>query len=256
MWLSLYINYKRFSKIKKQKENTLKSYIRGVPLQNHTSVVLRRCITIYSLVKGSNLIAIKEVKKETYFIMKNKANKIREQDKLAPTLGGDEMAKLSAKAVNNPYCIARLEAAKYNNRLANRESAANELGISKDSLMDYELNLCKTVPVDKVIVMADVYNAPELLNYYCCYDCPIGKRTSKNPIEQVNISNFFRFAFYTNSILSESEKIKQVMEKVANAGGILNADEKDIEDISSFFSRVGQRAAEFNIMLEARRNKE
>lgn len=188
--------------------------------------------------------------------MKNKANKIREQDKLTPILGGDEMARLSAKAVNNPYCIARLEAAKYNNRLANRESAANELGISKDSLMDYELNLCKTVPVDKVIVMADVYNAPELLNYYCCYDCPIGKRTSKNPIEQVNISNFFRFAFYTNSILSEAEKIKQVMEKVANAGGILNADEKDIEDISSFFSRVGQRAAEFNIMLEARRNKE
>lgn len=188
--------------------------------------------------------------------MKNKANKIREQDKLAPILGGDEMARLSAKAVNNPYCIARLEAAKYNNRLANRESAANELGISKDSLMDYELNLCKTVPVDKVIVMADVYNAPELLNYYCCYDCPIGKRTSKNPIEQVNISNFFRFAFYTNSILSEAEKIKHVMEKVANAGGILNADEKDIEDISSFFSRVGQRAAEFNIMLEARRNKE
>ena len=46
------------------------------------------------------------------------------------------------------------------------------------------------------------------------------------------------------------------MEKVANAGGILNADEKDIEDISSFFSKVGQRAAEFNIMLEARRSKE
>ena len=72
---NLYNNYKRVSKIKKQKENTLKSNITGVPLQNHTSVVLRRCMTFYSLVKGSNLIAIKEVKKETYFIMKNKANK-------------------------------------------------------------------------------------------------------------------------------------------------------------------------------------
>ena len=84
MWLNLYINYKRFLKFKKQKQNTLKSYIRGVPLQNHTSVVLRRCITIYSLVKGSNLIIKKEVKEGTYFIMKNKANKIREQNKLAP----------------------------------------------------------------------------------------------------------------------------------------------------------------------------
>ena len=50
----------------------------------------------------------------------------------------------------------------YNERLYSREGAAELLGISVSTLADYELGNTKVVPVDKVVLMADLYNAPEL----------------------------------------------------------------------------------------------
>ena len=47
------------------------------------------------------------------------------------------------------------------------------LGISPYTLADYELGSTKVVPVDKVMLMADLYNAPELITGYCRYECPI-----------------------------------------------------------------------------------
>ena len=47
------------------------------------------------------------------------------------------------------------------------------LGISVSTLADYELGNTKVVPVDKVVLMADLYNAPELKTGYCKHECPI-----------------------------------------------------------------------------------
>lgn len=80
------------------------------------------------------------------------------------------------KSNENIYFRCRKEAAKYNDKLSSREGAAELLGISVSSLADYELGVTKVVPVDKVVLMADLYNAPELLNYYCKHECPIGCR--------------------------------------------------------------------------------
>ena len=49
------------------------------------------------------------------------------------------------------------------------------LGISVSSLADYELGNTKVIPVDKVVLMADIYNAPELMAWYCSSECLIGK---------------------------------------------------------------------------------
>ena len=38
---------------------------------------------------------------------------------------------------------------------------------------DYELGNTKVVPVDKVVLMADLYNAPELITGYCMRECPV-----------------------------------------------------------------------------------
>ena len=68
------------------------------------------------------------------------------------------------KASENIYFRCRKEAAKYNDKLNSRESTAELLGVSVSSLADYELGNTKVVPVDKVVLMADLYNAPQLLN--------------------------------------------------------------------------------------------
>ncbi len=74
---------------------------------------------------------------------------------------------------NNVYFKARKKAAIYNERLYSREGAAELLGISAPTLRDYELDITKVVPIDKVVLMADLYNAPELVTGYCMRECPV-----------------------------------------------------------------------------------
>ncbi len=73
----------------------------------------------------------------------------------------------------NVYFQARKKAAVYNERLYSREGAADLLGISVSTLADYELGNTKVVPVDKVVLMADLYCAPELITGYCMRECPV-----------------------------------------------------------------------------------
>ena len=74
---------------------------------------------------------------------------------------------------NNVYFKARKKAAAYNERLYSREGAAELLGISVSTLADYELGNTKVVPVDKVVLMADLYNSPEWITGYCMRECPV-----------------------------------------------------------------------------------
>ena len=74
---------------------------------------------------------------------------------------------------SNVYFKARKRAAAYNERLYSREGAAELLGISVSTLADYELGNTKVVPVDKVVLMADLYKSPELITGYCMKECPV-----------------------------------------------------------------------------------
>lgn len=83
------------------------------------------------------------------------------------------MGKGSINENNNVYFKARKRAALYNERLFSREGASELLGVSVSTLADYELGNTKVVPVDKVVLMADLYNAPELVTGYCVNECPV-----------------------------------------------------------------------------------
>lgn len=74
----------------------------------------------------------------------------------------------------NIYLSCRKKAAKTNEKLKSRESAAELLGISTSALANHELGVTKNVPVDTVVMMADLYHASELKNWYCRNECPIG----------------------------------------------------------------------------------
>lgn len=156
------------------------------------------------------------------------------------------MTRQITKATNNVYCKARIEAAKYNSKFASRESASEELGWSKDSLAQYELGLCKVVPVDKVVIMADAYNAPELLNNYCCNECPIGKRIIE-PIDKENIDNLFRFAVLTSNTLDESPTIQKALLKIVEDGVIDESEKEELAAIVDFFSKLEMRASELKV---------
>ena len=133
------------------------------------------------------------------------------------------MGNGGTKENQNVYFRARKEAAEYNERLSSREGAAELLGISPSTLADYELGITKFVPVDKVVLMADLYNRPELRTGYCKYECPIGKHiplaTSVSGIEGIALRLIREF---------DSDKIKDLEKKLIDiaADGIISEDEK------------------------------
>lgn len=88
------------------------------------------------------------------------------------------MPKFATKAADNMFCQARYEAAKFNERLSSREGAAEELGVDRTRLARIELGSVTPYP-EEVLLMADIYRAPELKGNYCREMCPLGKGMPK-----------------------------------------------------------------------------
>lgn len=129
------------------------------------------------------------------------------------------------KEIQNVYFRARKNAALYNEKLFSREGAAELLGISTSTLADYELGFTKFVPVDKVVLMADLYNCPELKTGYCKNECPIGKHiplaTSVSGIEGIALR-----------ILKgmDSEEVKNIQKSLIDiaSDGVITEEEKPV----------------------------
>lgn len=91
------------------------------------------------------------------------------------------MSRQVTKAAGNRYCQARLRAAEYNEKLLTRGGAVELLpGVTEDSLKKYELDITKP-PNIVVALMADAYNEPELRQWYCVHECPLGKDCREIP---------------------------------------------------------------------------
>lgn len=152
------------------------------------------------------------------------------------------MGKHPTKALNNIYCQARMKAAQFNPMCRSREGAAELLNISRDSIAEYELNLCKVVPVDKVIIMADGYNCPELLNHYCKNECPIGRDmpTEVRPIELVTIKLL--------NTLENSEIMRKSLLNIAE-DGIISGDERlKFDEIMKYFEKIEKSIHELKLI--------
>ncbi len=125
----------------------------------------------------------------------------------------------------NVYFRARKAAAEYNERLSSREGASELLGISPSTLADYELGITKFVPVDKVVLMADLYNCPELRTGYCKNECPIGKHiplaTETGGIEGIALRLLKEF---------DTKQIEEMNRSLIGitADGVIAEDEKPI----------------------------
>ena len=146
------------------------------------------------------------------------------------------MGRDAAKACENQCFRCRKEAAKHNDKLGSREGAAELLGISVSSLADYELGNTKVIPVDKVVLMADIYNAPELMAWYCSSECLIGKSLEMPSPEIASV---------------ERTTMKLVKEKLIDitADGIISKDEwADLTEILDYLDGLIQAARELKLI--------
>lgn len=133
------------------------------------------------------------------------------------------------KTCENMYFKARKNAATYNDRLCSREGTAELLGMSPSTLADYELGITKVVPVDKVVLMADLYHCPELKYGYCKTECPIGRdmpiATETTGFEQ-SVIRFLR-EFKDADLAAVKSKFLDI----ASDGIVDGTEVKDVKDI-------------------------
>ena len=150
---------------------------------------------------------------------------------------------VTRKSIKNKYTVARLRAAEYNEKFKSREGASEMLMVSKDSLSNYELGLCKIVPCDVVVRMADVYNAPELMNDYCISECPIGKITGQDielkPVERLALQ-----------LIKNTNNMNYIRDTIADitSDGIIDISEKPkLKEILSFLDDIKKNIKEIEL---------
>lgn len=150
------------------------------------------------------------------------------------------------KAMDNIYCHCRKEAAKYNDKLNSREGAAELLGVSVSSLADYELGNTKVVPVDKVVLMADLYNSPEIKNYYCTNECPIGEHT----VHKLELAELDRLTIKVLSALRGIDEVKDKLIDIAADGVITEHEKPELEDVLRALDEITVYSQELRLWAE------
>lgn len=150
--------------------------------------------------------------------------------------------------MGNIYRACREEAAKYNDKLKSRESTAELLGISTSTLSNYELGITKTVPVDIVVMMADLYNSPQLKNLYCKKECPIGRQL---PVA----TEIDGLASVTVRLLNglddeEIQKIKRQLLNIAADGKIDDSEKEEFDHIMDSLDSLAKTISELRMLAE------
>lgn len=119
------------------------------------------------------------------------------------------------------------------------------LGVSVSTLADYELGNTKVVPVDKVVLMADLYRCPELKNQYCKNECPIGKM-KPIAVQPTSIEKAALKLIKELDIGSISEILKEVVDIAINGEG-------DLETISNRLTGIETAISEFQLIAEKKK---
>ena len=158
------------------------------------------------------------------------------------------MGRNPIKENQNPYFRARKQAAEWDARLESRERASELIGIAAYTLADYELGNVKRVPADKVLIMADLYNAPWLLSGYCKNECPICGFLPLATEEKNICSVTVRLLKALRE--DELEDMKNQLLEISQDGQIRDDEVYAVRKISEYLDGIAEVISEFKIMSD------
>lgn len=158
------------------------------------------------------------------------------------------MGRDAIKACENMCFRCRKEAAKHNDRLYSREGAAELLGVSVSSLAEYETGATKVIPVDRVVLMAELYNAPELKVWYCTEECPIGRTYRSIPSPELTSVEQKTLQLLKMLRQSEVEIVSNMLLDIT-ADGVITEDESvSLVDIMEYLDKLIKSAGELRLI--------
>lgn len=135
------------------------------------------------------------------------------------------MSNVTAKTSSNTFYKARCEAAAHNEQLSSREGAADIMSIDRGRLYRIESGIANPYP-DEICLMADLYNAPELENYFCTNMCPLGVN-----IPKAEMADLDRISIKALSIFRKLGDTKELLLDITEDGVIDESEKADMQKI-------------------------
>ena len=150
------------------------------------------------------------------------------------------MGKRSTKENKNIYQLYREEAE------LTREKASEKMEyISADRIEKIESEKSYPLP-DEILVMADCYKKPNLCNYYCSHECPIGKEF----VPEVRLKDLSQIVLEMLASLNAIDKDKNRLIEIT-ADGKLTADEyRDFASIENQLNKISLSADALKLWLQ------
>ncbi len=136
-----------------------------------------------------------------------------------------KMANITAKTIANAFYQARCKASSHNEQLKSREGAADIMSIDRGRLYRIESGLANPYP-EEVHLMADLYNAPELRNFYCTEICLLGC-----DIPKVDVQDLDRISIKALSTFKKLGETKELLLDIVEDGVIDENEKSDMQKI-------------------------
>lgn len=154
------------------------------------------------------------------------------------------MSNIAVSTSSNAFYKARCSAAKHNEQLRSREGAADIMLIDRGRLYRIESGLTNPYP-EEVLLMADLYNAPELRNYYCTEICPLGRNLPKAELETLD-----RISVKALSVFRKMSNTKEELLDIVEDGIISDDEKPKLAQIIETLDEVTQVAQNLKIWVE------
>ncbi len=139
---------------------------------------------------------------------------------------------------------ARCAAAAHNEQLSSREGAADIMSIDRGRLYRIESGIANPYP-EEIRLMADLYNAPELENYYCTNICPLGGEMPK-----ADLADLDRISIRALSTFRKIGETKELLLDITE-DGVISEDEKgDLNKVLKNLEELEQIAQSLKLWVK------
>lgn len=142
------------------------------------------------------------------------------------------MSNITTETSSNIFFQARCAASAHNEQLSSREGAADIMSINRGRLYRIEKGLINPYP-EEVHLMADLYNAPELRNYYCTEMCPLGCQMPK-----ADVADLDRIAVRALAVFRKMGETKELLLDITEDGVITEDEKPDMQKVLNYLGEM------------------
>lgn len=127
-----------------------------------------------------------------------------------------------------------------------REKASELIGFISPAKLEKIENGKVAVQPEDVIALAECYKSPELCNYYCSQECPIGQHY----IPEVHIKDLTQIAVETLNSLNRMNKEKDRLLEIVEDGRVTPDEYNDFFEIKNTLEKISLSVDTLQLWVE------